>query len=163
MTGHKFDEIDLKILEILQNRGQTKRNELAEQVNLSIPSVSERIRKLTEDGFIESVNTVLTPRKVRLTVTAFIFLTCEFPDYYPKLIARVAAFDEILECHAITGEGSHLLKVRTHDTATLEKLLSEIQSWAGVKTTRTNVVLSTHKETTVLPLDYLLRAKSPVD
>jgi len=38
----------------------------------------------------------------------------------------------------------------------LEKLLSEIQSWPGVSTTRTNVVLSTQKETTVLPLNYFL-------
>jgi Lrp/AsnC family leucine-responsive transcriptional regulator len=57
------------------------------------------------------------------------------------------ANDEILECHAITGEGSHLLKVRTANTASLEKLLAKIQAWSGVLNTRTNLVLSTSKET----------------
>ncbi len=156
MTRHKLDEIDLKILEILQTRGQTTRSEVAERVKLSIPSVSERIRKLSDSGFIRSINAVLDAGKVHLEVTAFILVSSESPGYYPKIIERAATFDEILECHAITGEGSHLLKVRTHNTATLEELLSEIQSWPGVSTTRTNVVLSTQKETTVLPLNYLL-------
>jgi len=160
MTGHKLDGIDLKILEILQVRGQTTRSELAEEVKLSIPSVSERIRKLSESGFIRSINAVLDAHMVHLEVTAFILVSSESPRYYPKIIERAATFDEILECHAITGEGSHLLKVRTHNTATLEKLLSEIQSWPGVRTTRTNVVLSTHKETTVVPLNYFLSRDS---
>ncbi len=156
MTRHKLDGIDLKILEILQVRGQTTRSELAEEVKLSIPSVSERIRKLSESGFIRSINAILDARKVHLEVTAFILVSCDSPGYYSKIIERAATFDEILECHAITGEGSHLLKVRTHNTSTLEKLLSEIQSWPGVSTTRTIVVLSTQKETTVLPLNFFL-------
>jgi Lrp/AsnC family leucine-responsive transcriptional regulator len=62
--------------------------------------------------------------------------------------------DEILECHTITGEGSYLLKVRTKSTESLESLLQQIQQWPGVTTTKTNVVLSSAKETTVLPLKY---------
>ena len=160
MSRHKLDGIDLKILEILQVRGQTTRSELAEEVKLSIPSVSERIRKLSESGFIRSINALLDSDKVHLEVTAFILVASESPRYYPTIIERATTFDEILECHAITGEGSHLLKIRAHTTATLEKLLSEIQSWPGVSTTRTNVVLSTHKETTVLPLKYFLSPDS---
>jgi Lrp/AsnC family leucine-responsive transcriptional regulator len=55
--------------------------------------------------------------------------------------------DDILECHAITGDGSHLLKVRTKNTESLEKLLAKIQAWNSVVNTRTNLVLSTSKET----------------
>ena len=62
---------------------------------------------------------------------------------------------EIMEVHAVTGDGSHLLKVRTWNTSTLEQLLSEIQSWKGVKQTRTNVVLSSPKETSALPIEEL--------
>ncbi|MEE2821561.1 MAG: Lrp/AsnC family transcriptional regulator [Acidobacteriota bacterium] len=156
MSGHKLDEIDLRILEILQTHGQSSRSEMAEEVKLSIPSVSERIRKLSDAGFIRSINAVIEAEKVHLDITAFIVLTSESPKHYPKIIERTAAFDEILECHAITGEGSHILKIRTHNTSTFEKLLAEIQSWPGVRTTRSNLILSTHKETTALPLQYLL-------
>jgi Lrp/AsnC family leucine-responsive transcriptional regulator len=158
MQTEKLDAIDLQILEVLQSQGRTKRNELADTVKLSIPAVSERLRKLEERGIIRSFNAVLDARKVGLEVTAFIFVMAESSTFYPEIIKRATAHEEILECHAITGEGSHILKARTRSTATLEKLLSQIQSWPGVKNTRTSIVLSSPKETTVLPLTHLKTA-----
>lgn len=158
MQVEKLDAVDLQILEVLQAQGRTKRNELADTVKLSIPAVSERLRKLEERGIIRSFNAVLEARKVGLEVTAFIFVMAESSTFYPEIIKRATAHEEILECHAITGEGSHILKARTRSTATLEKLLSQIQSWPGVKNTRTSIVLSSPKETTVLPLTHLKTA-----
>ena len=155
MQTEKFDAIDLQILEVLQAHGRTKRNELAEKVKLSIPAVSERLRKLEERGVIRSFNAVLDARKAGLEVTAFIFVMAESSTFYPQIIDRATAHPEILECHAITGEGSHILKARTQSTATLDKLLSQIQSWPGVHNTRTSIVLSSPKETTELPLTHL--------
>ena len=60
--------------------------------------------------------------------------------------------DEVQEVHSITGEGSHMLKVRTRNTTTLERLLSKIQSWPGIHGTSTSIVLSTFKETRDVPL-----------
>ncbi|MGH7493141.1 MAG: Lrp/AsnC family transcriptional regulator [bacterium] len=151
----KLDSIDLQILQTLQKHGRTKRNELAEQVKLSIPAVSERLRKLEERGVIRGYHAVLDGRRVGYGLTAFIFLTCDSPSHYSKVIERASAHAEILECHAITGEGSHLLKVKTHSTETLEKLLAQIQLWTGVVNTRTHVVLSSPKEDTVISLKYL--------
>ena len=155
MPDIKLDEIDLKILNTLQNDGRTKRNKLAEEVNLSIPSVSERLRKLEESGVILGYHSVLDARSVGLEVTAFIFLTTESSKFYAKIIERATEHEEILECHAITGDGSHILKIRTESTETLENLLSKIQAWPGVVNTRTDVVLSSPKETNVLPLSQL--------
>ena len=58
----------------------------------------------------------------------------------------------MLECHSVTGQGSHLLKIRAENTAALERLLAEIQAWPGVQWTTTSIVLSTLKETSALPL-----------
>ncbi len=160
MSGHKPDQTDLRILEILQTYGRAKHSQVAEEVNLSVPSVGERIRKLDEAGLIRSVNAILEAHKVGLGVSAFIFLMSESSEHYPKIIERASSLDEVLECHAVTGDGSHLLKIRTQNTATLEQLLSEIQSWPGVTNTRTNIVLSCHKETTAVPLTYLLESET---
>ena len=54
--------------------------------------------------------------------------------------------DEIMECFSVTGEGSHILKVMTHNTASLEQFLSRIQSWPGVLGTNTSFVLSQLKK-----------------
>jgi Lrp/AsnC family transcriptional regulator, leucine-responsive regulatory protein len=142
-----LDEIDATIMEILQKKGRTRRNDLAEAVGLSLPSVSERLRKLEENGFITGFFATVDPRKLGKDICAFIFVTVDSSRHYPGFLEHAHANDEILECHAITGEGSHLLKVRTANTASLEKLLAKIQAWAGVLNTRTNLVLSTSKET----------------
>ena len=150
----KIDAIDLQILQTLQTHGRTKRNELAEQVKLSIPAVSERLRKLEERGVIRGYHAVLDGRRVGYGLTAFIFIACDSPSHYGKIIERASAHPEILECHAVTGDGSHLLKIKTHSTETLEKLLAQIQSWPGVTNTRTHVVLSSPKEETAISLKY---------
>lgn len=142
-----LDAIDMTLLEILQRRGRTRRNDLAESVGLSLPSVSDRLRKLEEHAIITGYHATVDPKKLGKDVTAFIFVTLDSSKHYHQFLDHAAAVDEILECHAITGEGSHLLKIRTTDTASLEKLLARIQAWTGVQSTRTNLVLSTKKET----------------
>lgn len=148
-----LDDIDVKILEILQQNGRTRRNDLAAVVGLSLPSVSDRLRKLEENGILRGFFASVDPKKVGRDITAFIFVTLDSSRHYHQFLEHASTIDEILECHAITGEGSHLLKVRTHNTASLERLLAKIQAWAGVQSTRTNVVLSTAKETLRLKIE----------
>jgi len=150
----KFDETDIKIVSILQKEGRTKRSDLAERVGLSVPSISDRLRKLEDSGVLSGYNAILTPEKIGLEVMAFIFITSESSQYYSTIIERAQEHDEIQECHAITGDGSHLLKIRTRSTSTLEQLLSHIQAWPGVINTRTDIVLSSSKESPALPLDF---------
>ncbi len=142
----QLDDIDLKILDILQRRGRTKRNDLAVAVGLSLPSVSERLKKLEETGVITGYYATVDHKRLGKDITAFIFVTVDSSKHYTSFLEHARHVDDILECHAITGEGSHLLKVRTANTGSLEKLLAKIQAWTGVVSTRTNLVLSTSKE-----------------
>ena len=147
--AHHFslDDIDVKILETLQRAGRTRRNDLAELVGLSLPSVSERLRKLEENGIITGYQATVDYRRLGNDITAFIVVSIDSSRHYSSFLDHAKGQDEILECHAITGEGTHVLKVRTQNTTSLEKLLSRIQAWTGVVSTRTNLVLSTSKET----------------
>ena len=149
---HVLDDIDIKILKHLQRDGRAQRNRIAEMVGLSVPSVSERMRKLEERKLIEGYFAVLNARKFHFDITAFIFVEVDGSSYYENFVHMALQDPEILECHSITGEGSHVLKVRTTDTASFEQLLSRIQSWEGVKKTRSNLVLSSFKETRELPV-----------
>ena len=142
-----LDEIDLTIIDVLQRSGRTRRNDLAERVGLSLPSVSDRLRKLEKLGYITGYHATVDAKRLGKDITAFVFVTVDSSRHYHQFIEHAAAQDDILECHAITGEGTHLLKVRTANTASLEKLLSRIQAWSGVVSTRTDLVLSTAKET----------------
>jgi Lrp/AsnC family transcriptional regulator, leucine-responsive regulatory protein len=142
-----LDDIDLTIIDVLQQSGRTRRNDLAERVGLSLPSVSDRLRKLEKLGYITGYHATVDAKRLGKDITAFVFVSVDSSRHYHQFLEHAAAQDDILECHAITGEGTHLLKVRTANTASLEKLLGRIQAWSGVVSTRTDLVLSTAKET----------------
>ena len=139
-------------MEILQKNGRTRRNELADVVGLSLPSVGERLRKLEESGYITGYYARIDPKKAGKDITAFIFVSVDSSKHYHSFVEHANTTEEILECHATSGEGSHLLKIRTENTSTLEKLLAKIQSWTGVSGTRTHIVLSSPKETTKIKI-----------
>jgi Lrp/AsnC family leucine-responsive transcriptional regulator len=147
-----LDDIDITLLEILQKNGRTRRNDLAQAVGLSIPSVSERLRKLEENGVITGYTTFVDPKKVGKDITAFINVTVDSSKHYSSFLDHAKSTDEILEIHSVTGSGTHLIKIRTENTSSLERLLSKIQAWSGVVNTTTSIVLSTMKETTKIKI-----------
>ena len=147
-----MDEKDKLILSLLQKDGRMTASEMAGKVDLSVPAVTERIRILTEGGVLKEFRAVLEAKKVDYDVTAYILLDMSSSNSYGDMVQYAQDNDEVLECHSITGEGSHILKVRTHDTSSLESLLRNIQSWPGVIRTHTMIVMSTFKEATYLQL-----------
>ena len=143
-----FDKKDIKILDILQADGRSTASDIAKKVDLSIPAVGERIKKLTEKGLIKQFSAILDHKQIGLDLTAFVFIISEHSDHYNEFVEKTKETKAIVECHSITGGGSHILKVRVKNSQSLEDFLYEIQNWPGVSRTQSNVVLSTYKETT---------------
>lgn len=102
---------------------------------------------MEERGIIQGFHAKLSPQAFELELCALIFVTVEGSANYKSFLQKCRKHIEILECHAVTGEASHILKVRVRNPGSLELLLSKIQQWEGVKKTLTNLVLSTHIET----------------
>ena len=152
MVSKKIDKIDARILNLLQASGRMKRVDIAARVGLSMTSVSDRMRKLEANGFLTGYHATVDPKELGFDITAFIRVAVDKSSNYATLIEHVCGCNEVLEAHSITGEGSHMLKVRSHDTTSLERLLGSIQSWPGVTGTRTSIVLTTYKETRELPV-----------
>ncbi len=154
----RIDEIDAKILNLLQGSGRIKRNAIAEEVGLSVPSVSDRMRKLEERGVITGYQALVDAKRLHLDITAIVRVMIDGSSHYGEFVERVADMDDVLEIHSVTGEGSHILKVRTRNTTSLEALLQEIHSWPWVRNTSTSIVLSTYKETSrinIAPMDLV--------
>ncbi|MFA7228820.1 MAG: Lrp/AsnC family transcriptional regulator [Melioribacteraceae bacterium] len=147
-----LDDLDLTILKKLQENGRTKRNELAEAIGLSIPSLSERLNKMEDRGIIRGYYAKVNRHEFGFDIMAFVSVIMDSSKNYEKFTDSVKKTPEILECHSILGEGSHILKVIVKETKDLELLLSKIQSWPGVTRTITSFVLSSIKESTSLPL-----------
>ena len=110
------------------------------------PSVIERVKKLEDSGIITGYHATVDARKLGKDVTAFIGVSIAHPKAIATFEHTVALVDDVLECHHVTGEHSLLLKVKTNNTTSLERLISTIRSIEGVSRTETMVVLSTHIE-----------------
>ena len=120
-------------------------------------SLIERVKKLEQHGIIQSYHAQLDREKVGLGVTTFIqvSLVGHKKDVTESFVKRVKEIPEIIECHHITGSGDFLLKVISKDIASYQKLLLEcINEIEEVANTQTMVILSTFKESKVLPIPY---------
>jgi len=147
-----MDKLDLKILNILQVEGRTKRSALAEAIGLSLPSLSERLRKLEKKEVIEGYYTKLSRKAFGYEMMAFITVVVEANEDVSQVKENIANTPEIIEAHTILGKGAYMLKIVAKDTRSLEKLLDDIKTWPGVTRTNTRFVLSTLKETTKLEI-----------
>jgi len=148
-----LDPTDIKILTILQHHGRRHLAEIAKEVSLSPPAVLERVKKLETRGIIKGYHAAVEAKKVGKDITSFIGVSIAHQRYTEIFSSNMAAREDVLECHHVTGDESFILKVKTADTVSLEKLLAEIRSMEGVTRTVTKVVLSTSKESQVLSLD----------
>ena len=149
-----INEIDKKILNILQKNSRTPNVEIARQVGLAQSATLERIRKLEERGVIKGYGVQLDGQSVGLGLLAFVFIRTEEMCGEEKVTRQLAGLPEVLELHHVAGEDCFLVKVRTSNTETLGRLLREkFGTIKGVRTTRTTIVLNTSKETTALPLE----------
>ena len=141
----KLDQVDRDILNILQAEGRSSASYIAEEIGMSIPAVTDRIKKLQESGVIRGFTTLLDHRKVGLDVSAFITVISESSSHYSDVVRQANQTPEIVQCFTTTGNGSHVLLAITENSTSLEKLLRIIQSWPGVMRTETQIILSSYK------------------
>ena len=148
----KLDETDIQILKALQKDGRESASHIAEKVNVSVPTVTERIRKLQENGVILGFQTAIDPSSIGLDVSAIITIISGSSQYYKEVTVAAEKTPEVVQCFSTTGNGSHMLYVVTKNSNTLEELLRKIQSWPGVARTETQIVLSSYKPGSTIPL-----------
>lgn len=142
------DEIDGKILTILQQDARASNAEIARQLGMAPSAIFERIRKLEARGVIEGYETRLNPRALNAGLLAFVFVRDEGAYGTLETGAALAAIPEAQEVHNVAGEDCYLVKVRVADTEALAQLLREkFGAIPSIRSTRTTIVLDTLKET----------------
>ncbi len=142
-----IDEIDRKLLDLLQGNARLSNAEMAESVGLTVSSVHERVKKLERRGIVKGYVAHLDPDKLGKPLLAFVRLTVNsHEDSKTSIRALCEAEPDILECHNVAGEDCYILKVRAEGPKQLERLLSAIRASADTSRSVTNIVLSTYKE-----------------
>ena len=148
-----INDIDAKILNIIQQDARISNAEIARQVELAPSAVLERVKKLEERGVIRGYATEINAAEIGYGLTAFVFVRTSFCGSIGNVLA---AIPEVLEVHDIAGDDCYLLKVRAKNTDELGKFFREkLKNLPEIISTKTTIVLQTLKETTALPITKL--------
>ena len=143
----QIDNTDLQILnQLIQNARESASN-IAELIGMSIPAVTERIKKLQDSGIIKGYSVEIDKQKLGMDVSAFITIISESSAYFEDVVKQADDNMNVIGCYTTTGTGSHILHIEVENTVALEKILRDIQSWPGVKRTETQLILSSYKNT----------------
>ncbi len=145
-----IDRIDRSILKELQRNGKISNIELSKIVGLSPSPCLERVRRLEERGFIIGYHALLNPSLLDAGMLVFveITLTKTSPKIFTAFSAAVQQYDDIQECHLVSGNFDFLLKMRVADIASYRKLLGDVLLMLpGVSASRTYVVMEEVKQT----------------
>lgn len=142
-----MDLIDLHIINLLKENSRMTVSQISKIVNLSIPAVAERIRKLEQSGVIEQYTIKINKEKMNYKLLAFIFVNIDKTEHIENFRKSVIEYDCVLECHHLAGEYDYLLKIISQDTKGLENFISNsLKRITGILKTNTVIVLSSIKE-----------------
>ena len=150
-----MDELDRNILRTLKRDGRISNQALSDAVGLSPSPCLRRVQRLQRDGVITGYTALVDREAAGLSIMAFVHISLE--DHHPETLERfdgfVVAAEEILECHALSGQYDYLLKVVARDVPHFEAFLrGRLLAGHGVNAANTSFVLHQRKSTTALPL-----------
>ena len=153
-----LDPRDRRILSLLQKDARKTAAEMADAVGLSLSACAKRIARLWSDGYIERTVAVLDRKRFRRPVTAAVMVTLTQPraSYSQEFIRRICAFEEVQQCHMVTGDFDFLLIVQARSIEAYHDLAQNVfGEWPNVRSYKTVFLLSSLKNENSLP-DFCL-------
>lgn len=150
-----MDELDHKILRILQERGRISNIELSREIELSPAPTLERVRKLEKMRIVEGYHAELSLAKMGITIKAFIHVTLvhQQENRIHRFIEAIMGIPEVVMCYQVTGEYDYQLKVYTSDIGALDRLITDkISKIPEVGHIKSHIILSEIKHSHVLPV-----------
>ena len=158
---NSLDKFDCAILAALQADATLSISGLSEKVGLSSTPCWKRVKRLEEEGFIESRVSIVNREKVGLPVT--VFVSVKTPEHDEKWLARFAAaviaLPEVLEFHRMSGDVDYLLRVVVPDIAAYDGFYKRLISKIDIRDVSSAFAMERIKSTTELPLDYMILEK----
>ena len=133
MRYSNIDEIDLKILRLLQNDARMSVKAIAEQIYASAPTVKARIESLTERGIIKGYYTEIDTSVFDNVIKSYIDIEVS-PTRKEELYEFLRSAPQVVECDRVTGEYSLLVKVVFKNTLEMDKFINALQQFGRTKT-----------------------------
>jgi DNA-binding Lrp family transcriptional regulator len=156
VSERSLDEIDRRVLHVLQEDGRLSNAELARRVGLSRAAVHARVRRLERLGVIGRYAAIVDPEAVGFDLLCLIgvAMTLHSHEHIARARAAIVAMPEVLECWHVTGDFDYILKVAVRSRRDLQRfILERLTPVPGIARINTSLVLGVEKSTTALPFD----------
>ena len=152
---HKLDEIDLKILQLLQEDGRMTNVEISSRVGISAPPCLRRIRALEENGLLQGYHAVVNGKALGFEVRVFamVGLHSQAESDLQAFETQCMDWDYVRECHMLNGEIDFVLKCVAPDLSSFQTFLTEkLTSAPNVASVKTSLVIRCAKDVPGVPI-----------
>jgi Lrp/AsnC family transcriptional regulator len=149
-----MDEIDRKLLQILQEDATQSIAQMAERVGLSPTPCWKRIQKLQMRGIITRRVAVVDPDRVGVGFSVFVAIEAgaHTPEWLERFGAAVAAMPEVMELYRMAGDIDYMLRVAVADMAEYDRFYKRLIDAAPMKNVTSRFAMERMKHTTAYPL-----------
>ena len=151
----KIDQIDRKILRVLQREARITNLQLAEEIGLSPAPTLERVRKLERNGIIKSYHANIDASRLGLGLKVMIQVSLirQIDNAMQKFVDQITEIEEVIECMQVTGDYDYYLKVIVKDIAEYDDLVNtKLSKIEEIGQMRSSVILSTVKDSHIIPV-----------
>lgn len=130
-----LDRISWRIIEELQQNARISWAELGRRVGLTTPAVAERVHRLESLGIIRGFHTDISLERLGLPILIFVRLSMSGPEALVRAFQQqVKMWDEVIECHRVTGSESFILKARMISMSHLERFIDKLGHYGSTST-----------------------------
>ena len=156
MQRVKLDRIDRRILRELQEDGRMTNVELAERAGISAPPCLRRVKALERAGFIRGYHADVNSEKLGFSVIIFAFvgLSSQSETDLVAFEEMIEDWEEVRECHMLSGETDFLLKIVASDWDEFQQFLTgKLTPAPNVSNVKTALAFRTKKQMPGVPID----------
>ncbi len=141
-----MDNVDAKILKLLREDSRISITELSKQVNLSRPSVQERLQKMIDSDIISGFTIINKPQKIGYSITFYVMIS-EIKTSYEILVQILKDNPNVIEIYCVSGKVNYLVKVVAVDVEEMHTFLKDLRQLSLVETM---IVLEDVESTAIL-------------
>jgi DNA-binding Lrp family transcriptional regulator len=155
MIMSELDHTDLSILRLLQQDAELSHKEIAHKVHKSAATITERVRRLKETGYIKRTVSILNRKKINRGLIAYshVLLNDHTASTLKTFEEMVVTFPEVMECYQMTGTFDFLLRIATSDMDAYHDFYrNKMATLPNITTVQSFFVLSETKSDTAYPL-----------
>lgn len=149
-----IDELDRKILRVMQMDASLSMDVLADRVGLSRNACWRRVKQMEESGIIKARVALVEPEKIGLGLSVFVLIKTRAhePDWLAKFQSAIQTMPEIIGAHRMSGELDYVLRVRVENVRDYDRFYQQLIHRVPIAEISASFVMEDIKDTTALPV-----------